>query len=477
MSINKKIKNDNFIDLDYNRIKDQVEENIGCKQINKKYMFFSNKYIKLGIVTILVVFIGLFTIISLSGNSNQFLKVAAATKQEINYSDLSEEGYTEFLRKLNLFSSKLSEEIYKNNNNQENYIISPVSIYMALAMCVESGSNEIKTELLSALGMTYEEVYKYTKILFSKLNDSSQTSTVLGGKELFKEIMANSIWIDDTIELKEDGLLRLANDYHCSSYSAPFKNANIKANNAIKEYIKEKTNGLIDKTYNISKETLFALINTYYLKDVWNYDGDPLPFTDNKYKFNDILETYLLKGYYKPGKIYQTEKYTSFFTVTNHEIKIKFIVPNDGYSISDIYTQETLYNINSLKDYNAIDDINKIKYFTRCLFPEFEASYDDDIQSILKKGFNINKFFEFGLNMTNITDEVVKCDAVYHSAKLKVDRKGIEGASVVVIPGAGAAGPDDYQEIYQDFIVDKNFIVIVTDSQDVPLFSGVIYNI
>ena len=87
MSINKKIKNDNFIDLDYNRIKDQVEENIGCKQINKKYMFFSNKYIKLGIVTILVVFIGLFTIISLSGNSNQFLKVAAATKQEINYSD------------------------------------------------------------------------------------------------------------------------------------------------------------------------------------------------------------------------------------------------------------------------------------------------------------------------------------------------------------------------------------------------------
>ena len=49
-------------------------------------------------------------------------------------------------------------------------------------------------------------MYKYTKILFSKLNDSSQTSTVLGGKELFKEIMANSIWIDDTIELTEDGL-------------------------------------------------------------------------------------------------------------------------------------------------------------------------------------------------------------------------------------------------------------------------------
>ena len=76
-----------------------------------------------------------------------------------------------------------------------------------------------------------------------------------------------------------------------------------------------------------------------------------------------------------------------------------------------------------------------------------------------------------------ITDEEIKCDAVYHSTKLKVDKKGIEGASVVVIPGAGAAGPDEYTEVYLDYIVDKNFIVIVTDGNDVPLFSGVIYNI
>jgi len=476
MSINKKIKNDDFITLDYDRIKDEVKENINFKYEKKTHILF-HKYLKLSIVTIVVVFIGMFSIIIFSGGSNQFLKVAAASKQNVSYEDMKEEGYIEFLDKLNSFASKLSEEIYKDTNKQDNYIISPVSIYMALAMCVEGGSEEIRLELLNALGMTYEEVCKYTKILFSKLNDSSETETILGDKTLFKEIMANSIWIDDNIQLKDEGLLKLANDYHCSSYSAPFKDSNRKANKAIKDYIKDQTKGLLDKNYNISKETLFTLINTYYLKDVWNYDGDPLLFTSEKYMFNDIVETYLLQGYYKPGKAYQTDKYTSFFTITNHEIKVKFIVPNDGYSINDIYTKETLYSVNSLKDYNKVDDTNKIRYYTRCLFPEFEAEYDDDLQDILKTGFNINKFFDFGLNMTNLTDEVIKCDAVYHTAKLKVDKKGIEGAAVTVIPGAGAAGPDDYIEVFLDYIVDKNFIVIVTDSYDVPLFSGVIYNI
>ena len=477
MSLNKKIKNDDFISLDYNRIKEEVSNNIKVLEKPKKTITFFNKYMKLSIVTILVVFIGLFSIIAFSGGSKQFLKVAAATKQETSYEDMREEGYIKFLNKLNLFASKLSEEIYKENKEQENYVISPVSIYMALAMCVEGGSEEIREELLNALGMTYDEVYKYTQILFSSLNDESDVPTIIGEKVQFREIMSNSIWVDNDIKLKEEGLLKLANNYNCSSYSAPFSSNNNKANRAVKEYVKKQTKGLINRDYNISKDTLFTLINTYYLKDVWNKDGDDLPFTDTTYMFNDLIETYLLKGYYEAGKPYETEKYTSFFARTNHSISIKFKVPNDGYTISDIYTKETIYTVNSIKDYDSVDEENKIKYFTRCFFPEFEAQYDNDIQNVLQKGFNINQFFTLDNNMQNLTDEKIMCGAIHHSTKLKVDKRGIEGAAVVVLPMAGAPGPEEYQEVFLDYIVNKNFIVIVTDSYNVPLFSGVIYNI
>ena len=61
--------------------------------------------------------------------------------------------------------------------------------------------------------------------------------------------------------------------------------------------------------------------------------------------------------------------------------------------------------------------------------------------------------------------------------KLRVDEEGIEGAAATVLPIVGESGPDSYKEICLDYVVDKNFIVIVTDSYDVPLFSGVIYDI
>ena len=62
-------------------------------------------------------------------------------------------------------------------------------------------------------------------------------------------------------------------------------------------------------------------------------------------------------------------------------------------------------------------------------------------------------------------------------AKLQVNRKGIEGSSVIIIPGAGAPGPSEYVDVYYDFVIDQSFIVMVTDYNDVTLFSGVIYNV
>ena len=80
-------------------------------------------------------------------------------------------------------------------------------------------------------------------------------------------------------------------------------------------------------------------------------------------------------------------------------------------------------------------------------------------------------------DFSNISDEVLYCDSVKHVSNLTVNRRGIEGASVTVFPGAGASGPPEYEIVYRDYIVDKNFIVLITNYKNISLFSGVIYNI
>ena len=130
MSLNKKIKNDDFISLDYNRIKDEVRDNINYQP--KKQTIFHNKYMRLSIITILVVFMGLFSIIAMNTwfVGEKFLQVSAAEKIELNYNDFKDEGYNQFLKKMNEFSAELSEQIYLNyDKKEENYVISPVSIY------------------------------------------------------------------------------------------------------------------------------------------------------------------------------------------------------------------------------------------------------------------------------------------------------------------------------------------------------------
>jgi hypothetical protein len=58
-----------------------------------------------------------------------------------------------------------------------------------------------------------------------------------------------------------------------------------------------------------------------------------------------------------------------------------------------------------------------------------------------------------------------------------VDRRGIEGAAVTYIPMAGAPGPGEYERVYLDFIVDRAFGFVITDRNDITLFSGVVNEI
>ena len=165
---------------------------------------------------------------------------------------------------MNLFQADLSEGLYLEfGNKYDNICVSPASIYMALALAVECSDLNTRAELLSALGMTYDEVKTYTKKLYSQLNNEYTTRGALDQKKVKAlELLTNSIWFEETIELKEVGLNNLANDYNCSSFSAPFSKNNKAANRAVRDFISKNTKGLIDRDFGLNVDTLIALINT-----------------------------------------------------------------------------------------------------------------------------------------------------------------------------------------------------------------------
>lgn len=410
-----------------------------------------------------------------------------------NNTNYSNDDYNVFLNKLSLFGADFSEKYYNYYEIDNNLAISPISLYMALSLATECANNDTRSEILNVMGITYEEVNKYTSILLSKLVKESYVNTGEDKKKLISKLdLTNSIWIQDDLIVKDECINKLADNYYCYPYKADFYNNNEKANRAIREFICDKTNGLIDKDFDLSKKCLLALINTLYLKDVWDVYDD-LQLTKNKYEFvnndNSKKNLNLLQGYYVAGQVYNEKKFSHFYTRTNRGYKLKFIVPNDGYCINDIFTKDNLNNINTITDYRYKDDVKKEEYYTRCLFPEFKASCDEDLVDLFKDKYNMNKFFDPNeCDFTNITDlnftsnrivEGIYCSSIIHKTELEVNKKGIEGAAVTIVAmNESTSCPiEEYKKIYKDFVIDKAFGYIITDLNDVMLFSGVVNNV
>ena len=388
------------------------------------------------IISLILVLTMCFAITSCAVNPENYSLALAVKAMEVKHSDAKQEGYEEFIDKLDAFAAKLTYEVYADSNKQSNICISPVSVYMALALATECANGETRDEILNAVGVTYDEVKNFTKVLYGFSNREYYYTNMMNNKKILAfEELANSIWVDKNTTLKEDGINNLANNFNCDLFSVNFKTN--EGEKAINAYIKEKTHGIIDSDLDLSPETLITLINTFYLKEVWNEDGDELKFTDKAYDFKNadgsVTNTKLLQGYYFNGNIYEGDGYTSFYTTTEHGFDIKFIVPTDGHTLDEVFTSENIYNINNLGDYGYIDEENKLLHHTRVFFPEYKASFDGDLAEILKNDFGITKLFDFEqCDFSNISDEQLACDGVIHKCSIDVNDKGIEGAAVTV---------------------------------------------
>lgn len=293
---------------------------------------------------------------------------------------------------------------------------------------------------------------------------------------------SNSIWIDDNLVVKQPLLQELANNFFCSSRKVDFLNKNGFANHAIQDFVKEKTRGLIDQDFGLKKETVFALINTLYLKDAWNIFGEDLDFTEDTYTFNKGSDNAkvinLLQGHYTSGIAYEADTFTHYRAITANGYKLKFILPKDGHNVREVFTSQNIASVNAITDYNGKDCDNKKHYFTRCLFPEFNASYNDDLSSILQSEFGIIDLFDVNkCDFSSLTGQSAYCSGVVHATKLKVDKTGVEGAAVTIVANEGSSGPDGCEEVYMDFVLDRSFGFIITDRNDTILFTGVVENV
>lgn len=410
-------------------------------------------------------------------NAGRASLLASPKKAEtLSFREETADGVCALRQSVGEFSARFSAATYAISDKDENFAVSPLNAYLALSLAAACSGGETREEILSALSTTYPALEENYALLYR-----SVAARVDPG-EMGSVLLANSVWLQEGAAFEEDCVRRLAETFYGYSYAADFAKDNEHANLAVREFVKENTKGLIDRDFRLDEETLFAIVSALYCKDVWNIYGKDRPLAQGPRYFTsrngERREVDLIQGDYLSGRVYEGETFTHFYTRTSHGLKLKFILPKAGYSVDDVFNAKTVAEVNAVTDYAASDDVNKIRYYTRCLFPAYKASFDGTVDEALAEMGIDSLFDREKCDLTPLLGKEslgwASCKGITHSVKLGVNRKGIEGASVFVIPGAGSPGPDEYTEKYEDFEVNGAFGFLVTDSYDVPVFAGVV---
>jgi Mrp family chromosome partitioning ATPase len=113
------------------------------------------------------------------------------------------------------------------------------------------------------------------------------------------------------------------------------------------------------------------------------------------------------------------------------------------------------------KDFDKIDHELRKEYYTRCLFPEFTASFSEDIVPVLKEEYGMSKIFRDNVsNFDKVTDHASVISGIIHQFWQETVWGDVDFMFVDMPPGTG----DVPLTVFQSLPVDG--IVIVTTPQD-----------
>lgn len=328
----------------------------------------------------------------------------------------------------------------------KNYMFSPLSVKMALALAANGAEGDTKNEILSTLGIkNLDEFNTLSKDLIKRY---AQT-------DILSLNIANSIWInkDKTTQNFSKNFKNIATEY----YNADVKTVDDKnAVSEINSWVKDKTNSKIPQIIDNADNFWAMLINAIYFKGAWeNEFSTSLTKPD---EFTNADRTKMQTDFMnKTSWIPYAETKSAKIIEMPYKNRVDKFSDSGEYISTDIYDDldVSMYlmladsSINAERELNtAITGENFKRTYTKLSMPKFKIEYSESLNDMLKnigvktafdnKTAQFEKMFDSG-NMW-FTDTI-------HKTFISVDEKGTEAAAVTSIGMGGSALPPEPIEL------------------------------
>jgi serine protease inhibitor len=361
----------------------------------------------------------------------------------------------------NVFGLELFQHIFTSETENENIMISPLSVSLALAMTYNGARGETKTAMentLKVYGLEPAEINTSYRDLIRALKS-------LDPKVLME--IANAIYYSKDFQVENEFVSINRNYYDAQVSALDFLNQQL-ALKTINDWVSVKTHGKIDKIISeIKPNHVMFLLNAIYFKGVWKsqfkesdtrkqpfnlengsaVQADMMQLTDTvAYASNDLFSAIRLP--YGKG---------------NYNMYI--FLPNQDKSITDMTGSLTSDNWRTWM--RAFAPAQKVEI----QLPRFKYKYEIKLNDVLTTmgmgvAFTGNADFK-GINRN--ADLFI--DYVKHKTFIEVNEEGTEAAAVTVVAIERLSyNPDKLQ-----FIANRPFMYAITEEKTgAILFMGTV---
>ncbi|HLJ30016.1 MAG TPA: serpin family protein [Candidatus Angelobacter sp.] len=359
---------------------------------------------------------------------------------------------------LNLLADLAARQKHKN------VFLSPLSVFMALAMTESGAAGRTQAAMRQALAVPADLSEDNLHASASALLQSLRAQK---GVDLF---IANALWSDPRLPLSPAFVERCRKLYEADATTLNL--ANPAAADTINGWVKQKTQGMIPAIVSQAAlaGSLAVLTNAVYFRGRWEYqfgknetqEGDfhLANGRENRLKKVHFMHRESIPGAYRSGDGYEG----AALPYESSEMRLYAILPAPGKSPEEVLAKMSLDKIDAPAE--PVDLELRLPRFTL----DYSVSLSDSLKRMgMALAFQGGDFTPMGSPKFFISD-------VLHKTRLEVDEEGTRAAAATsVIMAATSAMPRKREK--KTLVFDRPFALLLRDIQTgAVLFAGVIYD-
>jgi serpin B len=345
--------------------------------------------------------------------------------------------------------------------NEDNLVISPASILLALAMARAGAAGTTAAEMDAVLHLDDPEgIHHALNALTRVLEDRSGTVDVNGEPAELELSIANAVWGQATLNWQQDFLDLLAREYGAGVRLADFAADPEAARVAVNDWVEGETHGRIPDLLApgmVDVLTRMILVNAIYLKAPWTIPFEPTATEPAPFMLLDgstVKVPFMSRSdesmAYARGGGWQAVE----LPYAGDKLAMLVLVPDEGglAAVEDELTRGLIDRV-----VGALAPTNVVLQL-----PRWDIETRVELSQVLA-ALGMPTAFTDDADFTGMTtDEALYISFVVHQANITVDEAGTEAAAATAVGIATTAAP---AEGPIPVTVDRPFVYALRDRE------------